>query len=495
MVPNSGEKTFKQRFRNYLTVAIVPNGIAVAIAIMLALLILVLSSTTLAALPATIAEIWLVANMVPAHADGITIGVLPMFPAILLGAGVSLKIRKAVGRHITLRDLGGVILSCLGVPVLLSITAWAMLLDASQVFDLSAPNVFLAILNTLLVHASAIAIGMGQKLWRSLAKHWGISADFVLIVRATWTLFLQLLALGAVLACVSLLWHHQALLQSLQPYNSQGIVALVGVCLLYVPNVAIAATSMLFGADIQIQGLSISLFDAQPPVLPPVPWFAALPVEHHAWAPLLMLLPAALMLRFAINQLASWKHLAASVAALGLMTLLATQFAGGVLGYFDTVGSTIWLSTLLAMVWFFAIGAGVLGVAALLARKAVVEPEVVEGKDEIGQEEEPEQTEASEEILEGEVVEEPEHEEPEHQDVDGEAEVEEPADAEVEAPEAEDDVAEDPVTQEDVEEDVVAEQDQPDFGAEAEEALEHEAEHETGEGESNAPDQPEHRDS
>ncbi|AZA09685.1 hypothetical protein CPPEL_07885 [Corynebacterium pseudopelargi] len=479
-MPNSGEKTLKQRFRNYLNVAIVPNGIAVAITIMLALLILVLTSTTLAALPATIAEIWLVANLVPAHADGITIGVLPMLPAIALGAGVARKMRKTVGRHVTLRDLSGIILACLGVPVLLSITAWAMLLDASQVFDLKAPNFFLVVLNTFLVHASAIAIGMGQKLWRSLAKHWAISTDLVTIIRATWTLFLELLVLGLLAAIVSLAVHHQALMQSLQPYNGQGILALVGVCLLYLPNVAIAATSMLLGADFQIQGLSLSLFEAQPPVLPPVPWFAAFAFEHHAWMPLLMLLPAVLILRFAMNNLASWKQLAASASALGLVMLLGTWFAGGALGYFDTVGPTVWLSTLLAVVWLAAIGAAVLGVAALLARKAVVEPEVVEAVEE--PEEAPEdQPEAAEEILEGEVIEESEPEE-DIEDVDQASPDIEPEEPEhTEEPE-EPEPAEGP-----------EEPEEPEVPEEAEEAVE--AEQPAEDLEDDQPDPPQQRDS
>lgn len=402
---NIAERTTAQRIRSYISIAIVPNGTAVLIAIILALLLLVVSSTTLAALPATVAQIWLVMNMVPAHGGGITVGLLPMVPAVLLGLAVARRVCRNVKETVSLRTLGGIVLACLGLAVLLSLTAEAMLLDASQVFEVAPTNVAVAIGMTLALHTIAVVFGMGPRLWRALAKHFGVSTLWVDATLSALKLGLRLLLVGLIAALISLAMHFQAVSESLQPYNTRGMLGVIVVCLLYLPNVAITATAMLLGADFHIQDLSLSLFDAQPLILPPVPWFAALPQDHAAWMPLLMAVPAVILFRHAIRSLSSWKQLACSTAVLGLSALFATSFAGGHLGFFGGVGPGIWLSAVLIMAWYAGIGAATLAVATYLTREPVVEPEVVEATEEAPASAD-EDKETTSDVIEGEIIEE-----------------------------------------------------------------------------------------
>ncbi|AZA11011.1 hypothetical protein CGERO_03460 [Corynebacterium gerontici] len=404
---NIAEQSAAQRIRSYLSIAIVPNGTAVLIAIILALLLLVLSSTTLAALPATVANIWLVSNMVPVQGGGITVGLLPMSPAILLMVAVARRIRRNVKETVSLRTLGGIVAVSLGLPLLLTLTAAAMLLDASQVFDVSPPNIFAAIARTFAVHLIAVIFGMGPRLWRALSKHVGVSPAWVDSAVHVLGFGARLLFLGLGAALISLALHYQAVAESLQPYNPRGIAAVVLLCVLYLPNVAVAGLAMLLGADFQIQDLSISLFDAQLPILPPVPWFAALPQSHAAWMPLLMAIPAAFIFRHAMSSLTSWKQLALNTATLVLAALLTTAFTGGALGYFGTVGPSLWLSALLIMAWYAGIGAVTVAVVSYISRETVVEPEIVEDvePEETEVEVDPQEEEPVAEVLEGEVIE------------------------------------------------------------------------------------------
>jgi len=420
------------RARRHLGVYLVPSLVVVLAIIAVALTGLLVTRTTLAALPATIAQLWLIINLVPVSADGIVLGVLPLLPAIGFIALVSRRIHVSVRDRVSIADLLVITVGVLLVPLALTLIAAAMMWDAGRVFDVGPPPLGHAVARTLLVHGLALALGMGGRLWRALLRRYG-APEWLADAAATAVRILLLWA-GAALVLVLVLlvagWSRQV--EVLSVYDSgAGYVGTALISLLYLPNAALAAATVMLGSEFHIGASSLSLYAIDLTVLPPMPLFALIPGWAHQWSILLLLVTSMAVayvlsgVRFTVVQTL------ATAAIVTVLVLVASYLTTGQVGHLGVAGPMAWLTAGLAFAWTGGIGVAAALVGKLADRRArtaaaapVEEPpaeEPVEPEDE-----EPE-------ILEGEVVEEEPEEEEEAEDA---SDTEEAEEAEAESDES-----------------------------------------------------------
>ncbi|MDO5669661.1 MAG: DUF6350 family protein [Corynebacterium sp.] len=402
----------KGRLRRYLPVAAIPHGVVVLAIIAVALAGLLVTRTTLAALPATIAQMWLILNLSPVVADGTVLGVLPLLPAMGLVALIARRVRVAVRERVSIADLLVLAAGVIGIPLLLTLIAAAMMWDAGRVFDVGPPPLGHAIARTLILHALALGIGMGGRLWRALLRRYN-APEWLIDAASIAARILMYLSAGALVILVALAaigWQRQVEVASL--YNSGlGVLAVALISLLYIPNAVIAAVGVLFGSEFHIGAASISLYAIDLTALPPLPLLAIIPGWAHQWSILLLLITSMAVayalggVRFSIVQTL------VTAAFVALFTLLAGYLISGRLGEIGGVGPMHWLTAGLAFAWTAGIGVAAALIGKLAERReAKEEPEA---EPEEAPEPEPEVEEEPEEIVDGEVVEEDPEPEPE----------------------------------------------------------------------------------
>ena len=132
----------KERLRHYLPFIGVPNAVLVLGIAVLCLGTILLSGGRPAALPAAIAETWFVAHGVPVTFDGVTLGAIPLLPAIGVAALIAWRVRAATKDRVSILDLYAIAGLVILIPFTLSAIAWFMVADASAVFPVTAPAVY-----------------------------------------------------------------------------------------------------------------------------------------------------------------------------------------------------------------------------------------------------------------------------------------------------------------------------------------------------------------
>lgn len=346
------EPTFGSRLRAYIPVAALPSGIVVMGAIVFALIALIATSSSMAALPATIAQFWLVVNMVPVVGQEHTIGFLPMLPGVLLAWTVARRVHSVVKDRISLADLGVLLACVLLLPVLLTLTAAAMLYDASVVYPVGVPNVAVAVGITLLLHGSAFAIGMGKRLWRALFKRYSVPEWVVdssaLAVKGL--VVFGIVAFAAVI--ISLAIHYQEVAASVSGYSTLGLIGAVVLSILYLPNAVVGAGTILAGSELAFGAGSFSLFGVNMVPLPPVPLAAALPASAHPWAVGFLVVTAIAIVYAVYRSIPRVGPALVAAVLAGLYTLILVVFASGNLGVYGFVGPSIWMTVGFITAWF-----------------------------------------------------------------------------------------------------------------------------------------------
>ncbi|AIU32280.1 MULTISPECIES: cell division protein PerM [Corynebacterium] len=342
--------TFAASLRSLLPTVLIPNVIVLIAIIIFSLIVLIATSTPMAAMPATVAETWLALNLAPVSGRGISLSLLPILPAIGVVTLVARRVYKAVKDRISLHDLLILFCGALAIPALITLTACAMLWDASSVFDVASPNVFAAVGTAILLHACAFMIGMGTRLWRALARRYGVPlwvVDSVLLaVRAVGYLLLA----AFIVFLVSLAVHYRAFLESLQGYSTAGIVGVMVVSLAYLPNAIVSSLAIIVGSSMELGRGSVSLFAATLVPTPPVPVFAALPASMAPAVMAVVLVPLIAVSLALWNRVSDFLNAVTITVAAGIGTLVLSFFAGGCLGVYGYVGPLMWLTPLMVMV-------------------------------------------------------------------------------------------------------------------------------------------------
>lgn len=329
----------------------------VAVALVIAVVLAI--GTTFRAVPAYIGSVWLLSNLAPVTISGASLGVAPLLPALLIFVAHSRRIRTTCGTTVTVRGIRTVAVLGILVPAVFTLIAWLMVWDASKVFDVAPPNIFLALLTTVLLNGAVVIAGLGPKIWRALLLRRGMPTWPVESVLLADRFFKVLLLVGAAVAAIGLLVNHAAVGRAYDiAGGAGGLLGLTLLSLVYFPNLAVGATSVIMGGEMHIGDGSASLFAVTNANMPPLPVLAVMPNDSIPLGPVWLLIPAVAAVvtvyrwfagrRFIESPLftAMGAGLCAAVAG-----LLIARFAGGELGYYGSTGPLLWLTPLLFLGW------------------------------------------------------------------------------------------------------------------------------------------------
>ncbi len=361
---SSAGGSFTTRLRKFLPGIAATHVSVIGVIIAVALIILLALDLSFVAAPATIASLWLTFNLAPLSMSGADLGLLPLLPALGYALWIALRIRSVVRERISVSDVRMLVGCSLAVPILLSLTALAMLWDAQPVLPVNVPSVWMAVVSTFALNALAIIFGMGKRLWRALLRFYGMPQWPVDAFRLGMVFLAAMGGIGAFVVIVSLIAHWSAFTDA---YSiASGVGGKIGLTLLwiaYFPNMALASASVLAGAEANFGAAQVSLFTATRAELPPVPVLAAMPGDVFPAAWLGLFIPAAVAI-LVYRRFLSQRRVVVSpygtvgVAALsaGIVGMVAAWLNSGVVGAYGWSGPNPWLTGAVAAAWMFAVG-------------------------------------------------------------------------------------------------------------------------------------------
>ncbi|ERS46790.1 hypothetical protein HMPREF1286_02318 [Corynebacterium sp. KPL1860] len=361
------------RIRRMLITAAVPNVVIVLIIMAIALGGLMLAGSPMAWWYTIVAESWMVFNLAPVSAAEVHMSFLPALPALILAAVVAVRVRNAVKHKVSVKDLL-ILLSCvLGVPVVFTIIAWLMLWDAGKVYDVSPPNLAQALLRVIVLHLAAMAAGMGSRLWRALAKRYGVPRQIVDATQIALR-YLGYLAIGAavVFAVVFLLniSRQGEMMDEYPTVSGLGVAGLVLVSLLYIPNAIVSTAAVVVGSEFSIGEGSVSLFSAHLVPLPPLPITGGIPASAPSWAVVLLVVPLGAAIYALYKKRPSFQDVLVATVASAVVMFIACYLVSGDLGYYGATGPILWTAAGLTALWMAVVGSAVAAGFAFVAWRA-----------------------------------------------------------------------------------------------------------------------------
>lgn len=361
------------RIRRMLITAAVPNVVIVLIIMAIALGGLMLTGSPMAWWYTIVAETWMVFNLAPVSAADVHISFLPALPALILAAVVAVRVRSAVKHKVSVKDLLTLLACVLGVPVVFTIIAWLMLWDAGKVYDVSPPNLAQALLRVIVMHLAAMAAGMGWRLWRALAKRYGVPRPLVDATQIALR-YLAYLAIGAaaVFAVVFLVnvSRQGEMMNDYPTISGLGIAGLVLLSVLYIPNAIVSTAAVLVGSEFSVGEGSVSLFSAHLVPLPPLPITGGIPASAPSWAVALLIVPLGAALYSLYKKRPSFQDVLVATVASAVIMLVACYLVSGVLGYYGATGPQLWTAAGLTALWMAVVGCAVAAGFAFVAWRA-----------------------------------------------------------------------------------------------------------------------------
>ena len=365
-------QTWSERIRHYLGFVLVPNAVLGLGAIALCFAVLLIGGWPLSYLPMAIGETWLVGHGVPFEFDGVTLGAVPLLPALGAIAIVAARVRAATAHRVSILDLGVLLALTLLIPLTLSGIALFMVSDASAVYPVSSPPAALALLLPPALHFIGFCFGLRTVLWRALAKRGGVPEVLIDAALTALNAIRNLALAGGVVALVMLALHYQRVGDLVAAYPNLGAAGglwLTLLCLLYLPNAAVTSMAVLLGGSFDYAGVSTSLFASGNVALPPLPLLAAVPESVPAWAPVCMLIPAGVILASLWKVRPTLAQAGATGVWGGVIGLVLGVLTSGEAGAYGTVGPTAWKLGVLLLGWLAVLSLLVWAVAVFRSAK------------------------------------------------------------------------------------------------------------------------------
>jgi len=351
------------RARVLLLVATRPAAFAFAAVVVALSVTLLTGGGGFSGISGAVAAGWLTLHQVPLVIGTTTLGILPLLPTGLLLWAVARECAEAVEPEPSRAELGWLAAAALGGPLLITAVCLAVAEDASGEGALQPPNPLPAFGWVFGLHLCALSCGIVFRLRHQILSrlpYWPIAVAYV--VGHTMR---RLLICGAAITAVCLLANWSTLGETYG--NADGIVGWLGLTvlsLLYLPNVIVAAVSVLLGAGVQFGEASIDLFSVVGGPVPAVPVLAALPQGSAAlWWPVLLVVPAAIAALGGIDTAricddrlgAPWVTLASAFLGTTVSVAVASV-AGGELGNFGRMGIELPVLAVVAFGWFALAG-------------------------------------------------------------------------------------------------------------------------------------------
>ncbi|WP_291313483.1 DUF6350 family protein [Corynebacterium sp. UBA2622] len=363
-------ETWGDRLRHYLPFVAVPQLVVVLAIIVVCLTSVLVTGARLSYLPGAIGATWLAVHGAALRYDGVTLGAMPILPVVGVVALTASRVRAAVRRRVSVADLVALTVLIVAATLTLAAVSLFMVGDASRVYRIDLPPVLPALLYPVVVQLAGLAVGMGPVLWRALARRYGAPAELVDSALLAWRLVGRLLAAAAVVYLVLLAFGHARIGELLGSYpvlTGSGGTVLGLLSLAYLPNAVVATLGVLLGGSFGYADGSASLFAVDNVPFPPLPLFGAVPGAAAAWAPALMLVPAAVVLHTLVRTRISLFDALTSAAWSALFAFLLALFAGGTAGAYGYVGVNPFALAALAFVWVGLPGTLTVAVAKLRA--------------------------------------------------------------------------------------------------------------------------------
>ncbi|AQQ14717.1 hypothetical protein CGLAU_03700 [Corynebacterium glaucum] len=347
-------ETWAQRLKQYVPSAVAPLAVLALATGVTCFAVILLSDWGMKYLPAAIGQSWLTLHGVPLRIDGVELSLVPLLPAVGIVALVASRIRAATKTRVSVLDLGAIFVLVTVTSLVLSVVSLFMVADASHVFAIAPPHPAAAILMPLGLHLAGFALGISPVVWRVIAKRSGIPPETVITAGAALRVMRDLVLAAAVVYLVLLALNYRHIAEAVGAYPNlgwSGGLALTLLCLGYLPNAAVATLAVLLGGTFEYAGATVSLFDATSVALPPLPIFAAVPASAPVWVPALMLIPVAVVLRFALTRSFSLIDVAATATWAAVLGLVVASYASGTAGAYGHVGPNPWAFAVLMFLW------------------------------------------------------------------------------------------------------------------------------------------------
>ncbi|MFZ2527029.1 MAG: DUF6350 family protein [Rhodococcus sp. (in: high G+C Gram-positive bacteria)] len=379
--PTNQDSPDPEQFRILLGTATRVPALTMALVVTIVVTTLVAAGSDLTGVYAAIAGTWLGLHQVTLTIDGTALGVLPLLPtAVLLwvSARSCASAADAMVAHsgylLDRRDVARITAAILAGPLTVTVAALVVIQDASSVLPVSAPDPAHSLAWVTGLYLLSAMLGVGSRMWRPLCDRYSVPEWLVDSVRPATRVVLGMFAMGGLLTVVGMLWSWPTMGELLgRGENWIGVLGLLVVSILYLPNVMIGAAAVLAGSTVEVGDVRLSLFEATGGDLPALPVLAAIPPgPAPSFWPVALAVPAtigALLGRYVakrnLEAQARGEYVTASDGALtvlaasaeaGLVTALVTWAAGGRLGYFGVVGGNWWLAGILVFAWSGLLG-------------------------------------------------------------------------------------------------------------------------------------------
>ena len=394
--------------RQLAVVAFTVPALALVTLIVVMLTVLLMAGSGLTGLPSAIASSWLAIHQVPVTISGVTIGVLPLLPTLVVAVGTARLTARAIGGTTApaarsahdVFDVGAVVASAVVGPVLITAMSLAIVMDGGSVLPVHTPNALVAFAYTIGIHAGAALAGVVWTQRHDFAARWGMSYADRRGFKYGVVAVLSLVVAGGILVCLRMIVAHTKIGELIETgYDFDGYLGLSVLSVLYLPNLMVGATAVLVGSDVQIGAMTVDLFTVRGGAVPPVPALAVLPDGAGAgqWGLIGLLVPAAIAVFVGwrcrdLNPIAHVRSVgvAAAVAASAMVVLTTT--AGGELGEFGDAAITVSAAGVYTLGWFAVTGIVVALVYAFLpstrAARDAVGDDYFDDPDDLGFEDE-----------------------------------------------------------------------------------------------------------
>lgn len=349
--------------------------------------LLVFTARGFESLFAVVAVEWLVVNRAPLTVDSVALGFLPLLPPLLYVTVLARQTRAVLSdiEQPGPREAGATVAGVTAAGVLL--TTLASLLVGSAASDFAVREVSLT---SALVWTTAVgACGSGLGVWLYFRRElhevlplWvrgGIHLGSA-FVAATWAVATVLLLLGLLLA-----WESVGSVIGIGK-GLVGMGALTAISVAYLPNVVMAAATVVVGGEAHLGAASYSVFAVSRGPMPEIPLAAVLPTTDPHWVVQGLLLVAVLVAAGLARLVAHWFRTTAdaikaawlAAAIVALVIAVSPVVAGGELGALGTVGTGSLIAAGTALLIFGVIGSATiaLSLAGLTRRRERAESEL-----------------------------------------------------------------------------------------------------------------------
>ncbi|MGB7504354.1 MAG: DUF6350 family protein, partial [Mycobacterium sp.] len=277
--------------RDLLRVAFGPSVVALVVIAAVVLLQLLIANSDMTGALGAIASMWLGVHQVPISIGGSALGVMPLFPVLLMVYGTA-RTTAAATTSTSWFVTRWVVASAVGGPMLIAAICLAVIHDAASVLtELQTPDALVAFGSVLTAHVIGALLGVGSRVGRPLLVASPLPRWVPDAFRAAAVGVITLMGLSGAVVAGSLIVHWSTMHELYSITDSMfGQFSLTVLSVLYLPNVMVGAAAVAVGSSAHVGLATFSSFTVFGGDIPALPVLAAVPTPPlgPAWVGLLI---------------------------------------------------------------------------------------------------------------------------------------------------------------------------------------------------------------